>query len=198
MRFRPMIMSSVFLLALPAVAQETAWQAEAIQKALDYHAANLPELCVSPVDTEMEPASFKLQVGEETAARQALIVELPCQFGAYSQTAVYLLSDQHGAVSEILFPTPKFDVIYSGEGEAATVEKIVIYETPYRREVGNGLYDPDSRTMSERNNWRELSDAYTETRGAFKHGKFEIVYFAVDATFDGKDNSIVLIERDIW
>jgi hypothetical protein len=195
---RFLIAASTVLLAMPAAAQAPGWQADAVKRAQDYHAANLPELCITPDGSALAPASFELQVGEETAARQALIVEFPCQIGAYSQTAVYLLSDQQGKVSEVVFPSPKFDVTYAGEGESATAEKIVIYETPNLREVVNPSYDPASRTMSERNKWRGLGDAYTETRWGFKHGKFEITHFAVDATFDGKDNPVVLIARDIW
>lgn len=172
---RLMIVTSAILLAVPATAQEGGWQADAVAKAQDYHAANLPPLCMEPSASETEPASFELQVGEETAARQALIVEFPCQIGAYSQTAVYLLSDQHGTVSEIVFPSPKFDVNYVGPS-----------------------YDSSSRTMSERNEWRGMGDAGTKTHWQFKNGKFEIIYFAVDATFDGKDNPVVLIKRDIW
>jgi hypothetical protein len=195
---RLLIWIGVILLAVPATAREENWWADALEKAQDYHAANLPPLCMEPDTSETEPPSFELQVGEETAARQALIVEFPCQIGAYSQTAVYLLSDQQGTVSQIVFPSPKFDVNYVGGEESAGVDTIVVYETPYLREVVNPSYDPSSRTMSERNKWRGLGDAYTETRWQFKNGKFEITYFAVDATFDGKDDPIVLIERDIW
>lgn len=195
---RLLVVTSAILLAMPASAQEVDWQADAVEKALDYHAANLPHLCMEPGASGLEPASFELQVGEEEAARQALIVEFPCQIGAYSQTAVYVLSDQHGTVSEIVFPSPKFDVNYVGGDETAGVDTIVVYETPYLREVVNPSYDSASRTMSERNKWRGLGDAYTATRWQFKNGKFEITYFAVDATFDGQDNPVVLIERDIW
>lgn len=195
---RLMIVTSAILLAVPATGQEGGWQADAVAKAQDYHAANLPPLCMEPSASETEPASFELQVGEETAARQALIVEFPCQIGAYSQTAVYLLSDQHGTVSEIVFPSPKFDVNYVGGDEKAGVDNIVVYETPSLREVVNPSYDSSSRTMSERNEWRGLGDAGTKTHWQFKNGKFEIIYFAVDATFDGKDNPVVLIKRDIW
>lgn len=198
MSSRLLIVTSAILLAMPVTAQEVDWQADAIENAHDYHAANLPPVCMEPSASEMEPASFELQVGEETAARQALIVEFPCQIGAYSQTAVYLLSDQHGAVSEIVFPSPKFDIIYDGEGADQMVKDIIVYETPYLREVINPSYDSSSRTMSERNKWRGLGDAYTETHWQFKNGKFEITYFAVDATFDGEDNPIVLIAREIW
>lgn len=194
---RLLIITSAILLASASMAEERSWQADAVDKARDYYEANLPQLCIEPDASEMEPASFELQVGEETAARQALIVEFPCQIGAYSQTAVYLLSDQHGTVSEIVFPSPKFDVNYVGGDEMAGVDTIVVYETPYLREVVNPRYDPSSRTMSSRSNWRELGDAYTETHWQFRDGKFEIVYFAVDATFDGKDNPVVLVERGI-
>lgn len=193
-----LIVATLVLSVLPCAAQEADWHADAVAKAVEYHVANLPPLCGDAKSSEMKPASFELQVGEETAARQALLVEFACQIGAYSQTAVYLLSDQHGEVSEQVFPSPKFDVIYDGEGADQTVRDIVVYETPYLREVVNPSYDPSSRTMSERNKWRGLGDAYTETRWGYRQGKFEIMYFAVDATFDGKDNPLVLIDRDIW
>jgi len=195
---RLLMMTSAILLAVPATAQEGDWQPDALEKAQDYHAANPPHLCLEPDASGMVTASFELQVGEDTAARQALIVEFPCQTGAYSQTAVYLLSDQHGTVSEIVFPSPKFDVNYVGGDEEAGVDSIVVYETPYMREVVNPSYDPSSRTMSERNKWRVLGDAYSVTRWQFKNGRFEITFFAVDVTFDGEDNPVVLIERDIW
>nr|WP_314261607.1 hypothetical protein [uncultured Devosia sp.] len=198
MRNSLILAASAVLLTLPSAAQEGDWQADAVAKALDYHMANRPQLCMELDASQTEPASFELQVGEEAAARQALIVEFPCQIGAYSVTSVFLLSDQHGTVSEIVFPSPKFDIIYDGEGADQTVRDIVMYETPYLREGVNPNYDSSSRTMFERNKWRGLGDAYTETRWQFKNGKFEITYFAVDATFDGKDNPVVLIEREIW
>lgn len=192
------LVAGAVLVSMPGTAQEADWQPAAVARAQEFHAANLPELCVPPVASAMEPASFELQVGEEAAARQALLVEFPCQIGAYSRTAVYLLSDQHGTVSEVVFPSPRIDVTYSGKGEGAAVEKIAITGTPDLREVVNPGYDADSRTMTERNKWRGVGDAYTTTRWGFRHGKFEIMYFALDATFDGKDNPQVLIERDIW
>lgn len=103
MRSAVLIFASLALASQPVQAQETGWQADAIARAVDHHIANLPEPCMEP-DRSIEPASFEQQVGEETAARQALLVELPCQIGAYNQTAVYLLSDQRGTVSEVVFP----------------------------------------------------------------------------------------------
>ena len=197
MRSRLMLVTCAALISLPAAALDTDWKAEAVARAMEYHAANLPELCVSPTQSDMVPASFELQIGEETAARQALLVEFPCQFGAYSQTAVYLMSDQHGTVSEVLFPSPVVEVTYHGEG-SMTVDEVTITETRDLREVVNPSYDASSRTMTERNKWRGLGDAYTLTQWGYKNGKFEIMTFAVDGSFDGKDNPTTLIDNEIW
>ncbi|SMQ61644.1 Protein of unknown function [Devosia lucknowensis] len=198
MRIHFVLAASLVLVSLPSTAQEGEWKTSAIEKAISHHQANRPEVCVPAEASQLEPASFELQIGEDTAARQALIVEFPCQIGAYNQTSVYLLSDQHGTVSEILFPSPQVDISYQGEGEGAPVDDITIIDTPDLREVVNPQYDPSSRTMTERNKMRGLDDAYAETRWGFKNGKFEITYFAVDATFDREDNPVVLIEREIW
>lgn len=147
-----------------------------------YHLENPLELCVVPDRSAIEPASFELQIGEETTARQALLVEFLCQIGAYNQTAVYLLSDQHGKVSEVVFPSPQVDVRYSDESENATVENVSITAKPDVREVVNSSYDTASRTMTERNKWRGLGDAYSTTQWGFKNGKFEIMHFAVDVS----------------
>lgn len=195
---RLLVLTGAMLLVIPASAQDADWQSQAINRAIEYHAANRPGFCVPPDTSFMDPASFELQVGEDTAARQALIVEFPCQIGATSQTSVYLLSDQRGTVSEIVFPSPKFDIVYQGEGQTGPVDRFVLYETPYLREVANAQYESSSRTMSERKEMQELGGADTETRWQYKNGKFEITYFAVDAPSDGERGPIVLIEREIW
>lgn len=198
MRKALIIAAGTILATIPAQAQQADWQAGAVERAIDHHLEAVPEPCVMPERSGLDPAYFQLQLGEETAARQALLVEFPCQIGAYNQTAVYLLSDQHGVVSEVFFPSPQVDVRYADEAEATTVEEIVLTETPEMREVVNPSYDANSRSMTEHNKWRGLGDAYSTTQWGFKHGKFEIMLFAVDASFDGEDNPQTLIQNEIW
>lgn len=198
MRSKRLIVVGAMLIGAPIIAQETDWQDDAIARAIDYHLENPTELCVVPDRSTIKPASFELQIGEETAARQALLVEFPCQTGAYNQTAVYLLSDQHGNVSEVVFPSPVVEVRYADESENATAEKVSISATPEVRVVVNSSYDAASRTMTERNKWRGLGDAYSTTQWGFKNGKFEIMHFAVDASFDGLDNPQTVIKNEIW
>lgn len=174
------------------------WRKEALTKAVDFHTSNRPEICNKPDDASTDPISFEMKIGEETASLAALLVEFPCRAGAYNSTAVYLLSDEHGKMSEVFFPSPKIDVTYLGEGENAPVKDIVITETRSLREVINPTYDADRRTMTERNKWRGVGDAYTLIEWGFKNGKFELMHLSVDASYDGKDDPQTLIERDIW
>ena len=198
MRFFATLLFGATVFALPSVAQEADWQPAARDKAIAYHEANMPDECSIPVGDAASVPGHELQIGEETAARQALIMEFPCQAGAYNTTSVFLLSDQHGTVSEVFFPSPQVDVTYADKAEATVVEGIVITGSPLVREVVNPVYDSSSRSMTERNKWRGLGDAHSVTQWGFKNGKFEIMLFAVDATFDGQDNPVTLIETEIW
>ncbi len=198
MRKALIIAAGTIIAMVPAQAQQSDWQAGAVERAIEYHLEKVPEPCVVPERSGLEPAHFELQLGEETAARQALLVEFPCQIGAYNYSAVYLLSDQHGVVSEAFFPSPQVDVRYADETDPTMVEEIVLTEIPNMREVVNPSYDSSSRTMTERNKWRGLGDAYSTTQWGFRHGKFEIMLFAVDASFDGEDNPQTLMRNEIW
>jgi hypothetical protein len=198
MRKTLIIAAGTIFATIPVHAQQSDWQAGAVERAIDHHLEKVPEACVVPERSGLEPAYFELQIGEDTAARQALLVEFPCQIGAYNQTAVYLLSDQHGVVSEVIFPSPQVEVRYADEADPTTVEEIVLTEIPDMREVVNPAYDSSSRTMTERNKWRGAGDAYSTTQWGFKNGKFEITLFAVDASFDGADNPQTLIRNEIW
>lgn len=198
MRKALIIAAGTIIATVPALAQQSDWQADAVQRAIEHHLENVPEPCVVPERSGLKPAHFELQLGEETAVRQALLVEFPCQIGAYNHTAVYLLSDQHGVVSEVLFPSPQVDVRYADETDPTTVEAIVLTEIPNLREVVNPNYESSSRTMTERNKWRGLGDAYSTTEWGFKHGQLEVTLFAVDASFDGEDNPQTLMRNEIW
>lgn len=193
------ILSALLLLWPPsALVLAADWQAQAVQRAVEYHLAHLPEACDRPSDTLQTPTHFELQIGEDTAARQALLVEFACRSGAYNHSAVYLMSDQHGRVTEVFFPSPQIEVRHAEGSEQRVVEDIAIVATPELREVVNPRYDAASRSMFERNKWRGLGDAYTATQWGYKQGRFQIMRFAVDASFDGQDNPRTLIEQDIW
>lgn len=197
MLFKCVTITIALLPMLFGAALAADWHKEALTKAMDFHTLNRPEICNAPDDASTDPISFEMKIGEETASLAALLVEFPCRAGAYNSTAVYLLSDQYGKVSEVLFPSPKIEVIYLGEGEIAPVKDIIVTEIRSLREVINPTYDADRRTMTERNKWRGVGDAYTLIEWRFKNGKFEIMHLSVDASYDGKDDPQTLFEKDL-
>lgn len=140
--------------------------------------------------------AYPLRIGEESASREALLVQFPCRLGN-NRSYVYIIADQHGAASPVMFPAPMIDVRHAGDDENGPVESIAITSTIDKRDVVNARYDPDTRTMEETKKWSPRT-AYSRTRWVFRDGKFQITYFAVDATYDGNHNPQPLIERNIW
>ncbi len=172
------------------------WQAKALAKAAAFHTANLPKECALPEGHQ--PAGHELQIGEESAARQALLIGFPCQSGAYNQTEVFLMADEHGTITEVLFPSPMVDVVWPEGDQSQQPVSVSLGETRDLREVVNPAYDPASRKMVERNKWRGQNDAYSLTEWGYKDGRFQLVHFAVDAIFDGEDRPETLIRNEIW
>lgn len=198
MTFRSIVAATAILFSLSGSYAQTEWQADALAAAIAYHGANRPPQCTAQTPDAAPPDRHELQIGEETAARQALLVRFECRIGAYNRTSVFILSDQHGTVSEVVFPSPVVDVRYRPGSQDRIVEAITMTGTRQSREVVNPVYDPDSRGMIERDKWRGAGDAYSITHWSFKDGRFQITLFAVDASFDGQDNPRTLIQRDIW
>lgn len=172
------------------------WRAKALIDAAAWHAANLPEGCERPQG--YTPSGHELQIGEESAARQALLIGFPCQKGAYNQTEVFLMADQHGIITEVLFPSPAVEVVWPDDDQSQPPLSVTVTETRDLREVVNPDYDPASRMMRERNKWRGQNDAYSLTEWSYKDGRFQLVHFAVDASFDGQDNPETLIRNEVW
>lgn len=196
-----LVVLATFGAALPETRAET-WQEAALVRALDRHRNDKPEQCDrepsrSPTSSDTVE-TFDLWFGEDTAARDALLVRVPCRQGAYNVSFVFYLADEWGAVSAVTVPSPQVEIRYRDGSDERIVEKITLREAVDAPEVVNARFDPDSRELVERDKWRARDDAYTETKWGFRNGRFELIRFAVDATFNGRDDPVVLISRDIW
>lgn len=184
-------------LAGGASGDEAPWHPMALEAARAMHQATLPAGC-SAENAAREAQAYPLWFGEEGAARDALLVEFTCRIGAYNVSSVYVLADQHGVASPVWFPSPQARVTRAGGAEDGAVEAVAIEGSVESREVVNARYDPASRTMEEIDKWRGLGDAYTLTRWGFRNGRFQLMHFAVDASYDGADNAVILFDEDIW
>lgn len=196
------LISSLFMAFAPAAsvaaqigAEATDWQQTARQLAYERHLDSVPPECDGESGSETARAqavSPLLRIGEEGAARDALLVEFICRSQAQERSAVYILVDENGVASPVFFPAPQLEIRYKAGGDE--VQAIVITERVHNREVINARYDPGSRTMEEFDTWSERGMTDTRTRWGFRDGRFQIMSFATDGQHDPQ----ILIERDIW
>lgn len=170
-------------------AKEESWQVVALQRAVFHHQSSRPEVCDAK---DAQPQSYSLRLGEETAARGALLVAFACRKLDIGQSFVFVLSDQYGTVSDEFFPTP---VVTSGEDVDIEETAIALQD---REEVLNAEYEPDGRTMIAIETWPHSDEIRTRTQWGYYLGLFRLIRFEVDASADGQQDLKVLIENDIW
>lgn len=175
--------AAVVLLAQPAVALDRDWQQQAVAAAADHARANWPKQCEPFVPSLVAPLSFELQIGEDTAARQAVMVQFPCHRIDDSQGYLFFTSDQHGAVNVQSFPRPVVeDGVVTGFSADVEVKDPVAHAGS--RTIVEVTRDPEGHTV-------------TTTEWMYVQGRFQIMHFAIDATDDGQDNPQALIENEL-
>ena len=177
-----------------AVAQDQTWQAAAIDKAVQQHIDNLPRGCDVPRNPVAPLAVHDLPIGEDTAAREALLLQLPCT----TETSVYLLSDDEGTVSEIRLLTPfvaNMGEVDPDSGPARDQVRIDWHET---RQVSQPDYDEAGRVLSSKVQWPGEDDSYSAMLWGFRDGRFQLMEFAVDANRNDQDDPEILFKSQLW
>lgn len=182
---------AMVLAASPAHARDDTWREAALHRAVSHHQAHRPLVCGTAAQSA--PAiGYELHIGEDTAARRALLVRFACRQLDHGESFVFLLSDEHGAVSNIVFPTP----LIAGLGAGPVLD--APFEGSYRREVLNAEYDPDGRTMVAIEAWRHTGEIRTRTQWGYRLGMFRLMRFEVDRSPGGRQDLELLIDNDIW
>lgn len=176
----------------------------ALEKAKAMYAAAAPESCsLSPFpgEKEEEPQSYTLAFNyqyddADSPTREARLFRFFCFHGAYNEAHVYYFADDEGAVSLLNFARPELDIRYAGDDIDSAVETITITGFGASAELINSEYDPQTRTLNALSLWRGIGDAFSEGRWAFREGKFQLVHYAVDASYDGEQNPETLIDYE--
>lgn len=192
---------AIFLLAaspLPAFAQD--WHEMALKQARAVQTRTFPAECVPEVSSDLaaDILWWPVFLGEGTAARDALLVQFPCNRGAYNQSFVYVLADQHGQATPVTFPSYQVEVTYADGTTESAVKNLTLGAIVETRELVNPRFDPDSWIMEEYNNWRGLGDAHSLTRWAFVQGRFVVMRLEVDASYDEAVNPVVPFDQYPW
>lgn len=186
-------------LAGGAHAAEEGWQEAALEQARAVNRDTLPEDCTvdhgQPATADSEIA-YPIRIGVGDGPPDALLVQFRCLLGAYNEVAVFVLVDEAGTAAPVLFPTPEAAIVYVDPDQQTQVESIAVGGIVEQRTLVNPIFDPERQTLEAYGKWRGLGDAFEVTRWAYRDGRFEIVYYAVDATYDLEANPQVLIDEE--
>ncbi|MCP1198166.1 DUF1176 domain-containing protein [Notoacmeibacter sp. MSK16QG-6] len=128
-----------------------------------------------------------------------VLVGFICGFGAYNQMTVWMTaSDPAYAVSHD-FAEPEIDYELGAsteEGVDGPVETIDIVGWKTTDQLINAGWDSDSHSLTTYAKWRGIGDAYSTATYEWNGSEFVLTSFAVDPSFDQKQDAITIFSRD--
>jgi hypothetical protein len=130
----------------------------------------------------------------ETGEREARLFRFACSMGAYNEDAVYYLSSEPDAVRQVQFASPELDIHYESADSQAKVEAVNIIGFQTDNRWQNSSYDDATRSITSHANWRGAGDAGTSGTWLFRNGRFSLVQFDVDASYDNEINPQTVLD----
>lgn len=126
--------------------------------------------------------------GDDQPEREARIFRFYCGTGAYNETHVYFQYDEDDGLRQLAFATPDLDIRYVDDNTDGAVDSITTigYQTVGR--LVNSSYDEAKQSITSNTKWRGVGDASDSGTWIFRNGRFSLVQFEVDASYDGEIN----------
>lgn len=177
-------------LALAAVMIAVPAQAQDVKTVTKLFLTAFEDTCFWPEDDD--PADQEVQSWELTwrsdyadTDSTATLYEFFCGSGAYNANYVYYVAGEFGTLP-VAFATPTFDVVYENDDFDGAVLDIPM--TGYSAEfiLVNSTFDPEAQSISSHALWRGIGDAASNGTWVFDDGRFRLVTFDVDASYDGE------------
>ncbi len=158
------------------------------------------ECSFNPPDPKLaEPESYDIPFSYSYDAasdpkHHARLFRFWCNYGAYNEIDVYLMADDQGQVRPLQFAVPSLDITYQDESTQEKVDQLSVDGFLAQQELVNSNYDPDTKTLTAHDKWRGLGDAFSDATWVFREGRFKLVEYEVDASYDGKENPETVID----
>ena len=180
----------------PAPAERMSAEAKAIYRAAFGTACTAPDISGPE---ELEPQHYEIGFNymhdeERAPMRTALLYQFLCNRGAYNESHVYVLADDHGDLRPLGFATPTLDIRYGDDDDNEKVD--AIYVTGFRSvaELTNASFDAKTMTLTSFAKWRGVGDASASGTWIFRDGAFALVRYDVDASYDGEENPQTVVD----
>ncbi len=120
------------------------------------------------------------------------LYEFACDSAAYNFSTVYYLMDSSGAVSELAFSEPQLDISYE-EADHKKLKAMTVVGFTSTDNLQNSSFDGTNNSISSFNKWRGIADASSNGTWVFKEGKFVLISYEADPTYDGEINPVTVI-----
>lgn len=151
----------------------------------------MPEEAVE--EAGREPESFVIPFKyasdpSEGPEREARLFRFWCTTGAYNEIHVYFLADETGEVTPLHFATPELSIHYMNEDPEGEVDDMRIAGYTAQDRLVNSQYDPETLTIRSTAKWRGAGDASANGVWIFRDGRFTLVKYDVDPTYDQEIN----------
>ena len=127
--------------------------------------------------------------GPEEPAREAHLFRFFCGMGAYNESHVYYISTELDGLRHLQFAEPDLQIRRENDDDSESpVEDIRITGYAVQDQLVNSFYSPEEHTISSHAKWRGVGDASSSGLWLFRDGRFTLVRYEVDATYDGEIN----------
>jgi hypothetical protein len=150
-----------------------------------------------PARTEVEEYTIPFRYssdGDEQPERQARVFRFYCGTGAYNETHIYYQYDEDEGLHEVQFATPELDIRYENDDTDGKVESVAIIGYTADGKLVNSAFDEASQTITSAPKWRGVGDASSNGTWIFRNGRFTLVRYDVDASYDGEINPETVLD----
>lgn len=118
-----------------------------------------------------------------------------CNAGAYNEQHVYMLWDGDNGLRPASFPEPSYDAeLADPDNPDSAVTGISITGFTARPTLTNSTFDADTGTLLSQTCFRGICDASSSGAWVLDGPEFRLAYFAVDPSYDGEMNQVVLLD----
>lgn len=126
--------------------------------------------------------------GDDQPEREARLIRFFCGAGAYNETHVYYQHDEEYGLRGLQFVKPELDIRYESEDSDEKVKSIDVIGYITEAILMNSSYDEATLTLTSAYKWRGIGDASDSGIWIFRNGRFTLVGYEVDASYDGEIN----------
>jgi hypothetical protein len=133
---------------------------------------------------------------DDQPEREARIFRFLCNTAAYNETHVYYQYDEDNGLRQLQFASPDLDIRYEDDNSDEKVDSITTIGYVTDAELVNSSYDEASQSLTSHNKWRGVGDASDSGLWIFRNGRFSLIKYDVDASYDGEINPQPVLDFD--